>query len=57
LEGVPEPIPYREIILTTQIMDAIFRQLDVPRSGGPCAASGINDFRSDQIALKRRPLV
>jgi predicted dehydrogenase len=33
LEGVPEPIPYREIILTTQIMDAIFRQLDVPRSG------------------------
>jgi len=44
LEGTPEPIPYREIILTTQIMDAIFRQLDVPRSGGPCAASGINDF-------------
>jgi predicted dehydrogenase len=32
LEGTPEPIPYREILLTTQIMDAIFRQLDVPKS-------------------------
>lgn len=32
LEGTPEPIPYREILLTAQIMDAIFEQLDVPRS-------------------------
>jgi predicted dehydrogenase len=32
LDGTPEPIPYREILLTAQIMDAIFRQLDVPRS-------------------------
>lgn len=32
LEGSPEPIPHREILLTTQIMDAIFRQLDVPSS-------------------------
>jgi predicted dehydrogenase len=32
LEGTPEPIPHREILLTTQIMDAIFRQLDVPSS-------------------------
>jgi len=32
LEGTPEPIPYREILLTTQIMDEIFRQLDVSRS-------------------------
>ena len=26
-EGTPEPIPHREILLTTKIMDAIFRQL------------------------------
>jgi predicted dehydrogenase len=32
LEGTPVPIPYREILLTAQIMDAIFEQLDVPRS-------------------------
>ena len=32
VEGTPEPIPYREILLTAQIMDAIFEQLDVPRS-------------------------
>jgi predicted dehydrogenase len=28
LEGTPEPIPYREILLTAQIMDAIFSQLN-----------------------------
>ena len=28
LEGTPEPIPYREILLTAQIMDAIFAQLN-----------------------------
>jgi hypothetical protein len=32
VEGTPVPIPYREILLTAQIMDAIFDQLDVPRS-------------------------
>jgi len=28
LQGTPEPIPYREILLTTQIMDEIFLQLN-----------------------------
>lgn len=31
-EGTPEPIAYREILLTTQIMDEIFGQFSVPRS-------------------------
>src|SRR5439155_26868143 len=30
VEGTSAPIPYREIILTARIMDAIFAQLDVP---------------------------
>jgi predicted dehydrogenase len=29
VEGTPLPIPYREIVLTARIMDAIFAQLDV----------------------------
>jgi predicted dehydrogenase len=32
LEGIPVPIPYREILLTARIMDAIFVQLDAKRS-------------------------
>jgi len=32
VEGDPLPIPYREIILTASIMDAIFSQLEVQRS-------------------------
>ena len=31
VEGTSVPIPYREILLTAQIMDAIFHQLEVPR--------------------------
>ena len=30
--GTPEPIPYREILLTARIMDAIFKQLNEMRS-------------------------
>jgi predicted dehydrogenase len=30
----PPPIPYREIILTSRIMDAIFEQLEAERRGG-----------------------
>jgi predicted dehydrogenase len=44
VEGTPVPIPYREILLTTQIMDAIFEQLDVPRSLAHVPLSGVNDF-------------
>jgi len=32
LEDTPEPIPHREILVTTKIMDEIFRQLDVKQS-------------------------
>jgi predicted dehydrogenase len=32
-EGSPPPIPYREILLTARIMDAIFAQLDEQRLG------------------------
>lgn len=32
IEGEPVPIPYREIILTAKIMDAIFAQLDIQGS-------------------------
>jgi len=31
VEGRPLPIPYREILLTSRIMDSIFRSLDAPR--------------------------
>jgi len=31
LDGSPVPIPYREILLTSKIMDAIFSQLDAQR--------------------------
>lgn len=31
-EGAPVPIPYREIVLTARIMDAIFDQLSAGRS-------------------------
>ncbi len=31
-EDVPVPIPYREILLTARIMDAIFDQLNAGRS-------------------------
>jgi hypothetical protein len=31
VEGRPVPIPYREILLTSRIMDSIFRYLEPPR--------------------------
>jgi predicted dehydrogenase len=34
-EGAPVPIPYREILLTTRIMDEIFEQLGAKQSRGP----------------------
>jgi predicted dehydrogenase len=34
-EEAPVPIPYQEILRTARIMDAIFVQLNVSRSGGP----------------------
>jgi hypothetical protein len=37
-EGRPAPIPYREILLTAQIMDDIFRQLPASGSQLPAAS-------------------
>lgn len=34
-DGTPVPIPYREILLTGRIMDAIFEQVEAERSGVP----------------------
>jgi predicted dehydrogenase len=42
VEGTPVPIQYREILLTTRIMDAIFAQLDLKRS---------EIHKQDQMAL------
>jgi predicted dehydrogenase len=39
VEGAPLPIPYREILLTARIMDAIFDELDAGRS--PAHASDL----------------
>ena len=37
VEGGPPPIPYREILLTARLMDAIFEQVaPSPREGVPC---------------------
>jgi hypothetical protein len=33
--GAPPPIPYREILLTSQIMEEIFNQLDAASEPGP----------------------
>lgn len=33
-DGAPVPIPYREILLTSRIMDAIFEQIDAMRHAG-----------------------
>lgn len=44
-EGTPVPIPYREILLTSQIMDSIFYQLDAqrtsPQARGDMALQGV----------------
>src|SRR5205823_710468 len=38
-QGTPLPIPYREILLTARIMDAIFAQLNQRRSLSECQVS------------------
>jgi predicted dehydrogenase len=44
VQATPMPIPYREIILTSKIMDAIFSQLDGQRSNSPtlCVDSALS---------------
>jgi len=43
-EGTPVPIPYREIILTAHIMDAIFAQLrqQTPRTASVPQPLGVS---------------
>jgi predicted dehydrogenase len=38
LDGKPEPIPYREILLTARVMDAIFCQLESQRFDAPAVS-------------------
>src|SRR6185369_5003417 len=41
VHGTPDPIPYREIVLTAKIMDAIFDQLNAkPAASGLGQAAG-----------------
>ena len=40
-EDGPAPIPYREILLTSRIMDEIFRQVDDRASGPPSRETGL----------------
>jgi predicted dehydrogenase len=47
VEGAPVPIPYREILLTARIMDAIFVQLDAQQSQVQA-----RDQMSPQVALR-----
>ena len=42
-DDAPVPIPYREILLTAQIMDAIFEQLNAARSHDGFALDGPDD--------------
>jgi predicted dehydrogenase len=51
VQGTPPPIPYREILLTARIMDAIFQQLD-SRPAAPVRDSGTLDVRSLQTHLQ-----
>jgi len=43
--GTPPPIPYREIILTSRIMDAIFSQLAAARSEKDVDCSTLDRLR------------
>ena len=57
-EDAPPPIPYREIILTARIMDAIFAQLDEQR---PQLKVELRQHvplaKRDAIAVSREPLL
>jgi len=57
LEGTPVPIPYREILLTAKIMDAIFAQLDVQQRKrqfrDPSAGTVGNPSRQLDVTLQR----
>lgn len=54
--GTPAPIPYREILLTARIMDAIFDQLNARRAQNhfECQVPGITQLNVSQPRLKLR---
>jgi len=53
LENTPPPIPYREIVMTARIMDAIFDQLEARRSL-PACESPMLESASLQMHLQER---
>jgi len=53
LEDAPPPIPYREIVITARIMDAIFDQLEARRSL-PACESPMLESTSLQMHLQER---
>ena len=53
LEDAPPPIPYREIVMTARIMDAIFDQLEARRSL-PACESPMLESASLQMHLQER---
>jgi predicted dehydrogenase len=48
-DGTPPPIPYREIILTSRIMDEIFSQLRAARSENGAVCTGLYRVRSNTV--------
>jgi predicted dehydrogenase len=48
-EGTPSPIPYREILLTSQIMDSIFEQLQL--------RPGLGDLPSSPLVGRAREII
>lgn len=50
-EGAPLPIPYREILLTARIMDAIFAQIDPGGSANRSPAEVAADAAAGQASL------
>jgi len=57
-EDAPPPIPYREIILTARIMDAIFAQLDEQRPQHKVELrQHVPLAKRDAIAVSREPLL
>ncbi len=52
-EGTPPPIPYREILLTARIMDAIFEQIARREPGISIDVSTINMTAEDSAGVDR----
>jgi len=53
-EGAPLPIPYREVLLTATIMDAIFEQLAARQTGSEIRLAGQDRLPQGQRAVLER---